>query len=69
VTIIGEAARQVSSATRSVNPHINWRGIIATRNILVHAYTRVDEREVWRIVTTELSPLIAALEPLVPKES
>jgi uncharacterized protein with HEPN domain len=36
------------------------------RDKLIHQYDAVDLDEVWKTVTTEIPPLIAFLEPLVP---
>ena len=42
LTIVGEAASKVSKDFRNKHPEINWKGIIAFRNILVHAYFGLD---------------------------
>ena len=68
-TIIGEALvqlRRIDPATASAVPDL--AGIIAFRNILVHAYATVDDRLVWGIVERDLAPLRAAVEPLMMKE-
>jgi uncharacterized protein with HEPN domain len=38
------------------------------RNLLIHAYRRVETEEVWRVSTAEIAALIAYLEPLLPPE-
>jgi len=43
-------------------PDVN--AIIATRNILVHAYARVDPERIWRVLTRDLRELIPILEGL-----
>ncbi len=63
--IIGDAARRLSEEARAANPQIRWR-VIGMRNIIVHAYDQVDERELWRVVTLEVPRLIEDLENLVP---
>ncbi len=47
LTIIGEAASKISRPLRNKHPEINWKGIIALRNILVHAYFGLDMEIVW----------------------
>ena len=38
------------------------------RHKIVHDYMSVDEDVLWEVVTKDLSPLIAALEKIVPPE-
>ncbi len=45
--IIGEAAARLSPEFKAQHPQIEWRDIIAFRNIAVHAYFAVDWRIVW----------------------
>ena len=42
IEIIGEAAYQVSSETRSQIPEVPWEDIIGMRHRLVHAYFEID---------------------------
>ena len=66
VEIVGEAARNLSSAFRDANPQVPWQRIMATRHVLAHDYDAVNQETVWRIVTTHVPDLIALLEPLLP---
>jgi uncharacterized protein with HEPN domain len=66
LTILGEAARNVSPGFRSAHPGIPWRGIVAQRNVLAHDYGRIDDERVWRTVVDDLPRLIGQLEPLIP---
>src|SRR5207253_9729860 len=63
--IVGEAATQVSAQTREAHPEIPWREISGTRNRLSHGYFDVDLDIVWAIVTSDLPPLIQALEKVI----
>lgn len=40
IEIVGEAANQVSAATRSELPDVPWADIIGMRHRLIHAYSR-----------------------------
>lgn len=62
IEIIGEAASQVTEATRARMPAIPWPAIVAMRHRLVHAYFDVDPDRVWDTVTDDLPPLVAALD-------
>ena len=67
--IIGEAASRVSESFRDDHPEILWHQIVGMRHRLVHDYTRIDVPTVWETTQNDLVPLIAQLEPLVPKEN
>lgn len=66
--IIGEAASRVSVPRRATLDEIPWTGIIGIRNRLIHGYDQVDFNAVWEVLTSDLSPLVAALEKAVPDE-
>lgn len=68
VEIIGEAAYQVSLATRELIPSIPWDDIIGMRHRLVHAYFDINLDVLWRTVVGDLPPLIAALEHVTPDQ-
>src|SRR5438034_10730143 len=57
MTVIGEAAAQVSSERRAQFPTIPWGKIVGTRNRLVHQYFKIDVNIVWQIVDTDLPGL------------
>lgn len=59
--VVGEAAAQVSAPTRSRHD-LPWTAIVGMRNILVHAYHRVDKDELWRLVTVRLPVLLRTLD-------
>jgi uncharacterized protein with HEPN domain len=63
--IIGDAARRISDETRTANPQIEWQQIIGMRNILIHAYDRVDDTELWRVATRDLPRLAGEIEKLL----
>ncbi len=63
--IIGEALsrirRQRSEDLRAIG---EWPAIIGFRNILAHAYERVEDAVVWGIVTGQLPEFLAQLEAI-----
>ncbi len=64
--ILGEALKNLRSADAETAARIpNVHAIIATRNILVHAYAQVDQRRVWEILIDDLPILIPVLEGLL----
>jgi uncharacterized protein with HEPN domain len=67
--IIGEALSQLARHNPAVAARISGhRRIIAFRNILIHAYTDVDDRLVWDVVETKLPVLRREVEALLGKE-
>jgi uncharacterized protein with HEPN domain len=57
---IGEAASHVPEADR-VGIEIPWRGIVAMRNRLVHAYFQLDHDLLWQAVEDGLPQIHKAL--------
>jgi uncharacterized protein with HEPN domain len=65
LSIIGEAARRLSSTFCEATPTVPWRRIIATRHILAHDYDEVNDETVWRIATVHIPELVKNVEPLL----
>jgi uncharacterized protein with HEPN domain len=66
--IVGEAATRVSPQSRVATPGVPWPAIIGMRNRVVHAYFSIDREVVWKTVTAELPPLLAALRAALNRE-
>ena len=66
--VIGEAAGKVSAAMKTAHPEIPWYSITAMRHRLIHGYSEVRLDRVWTVLCDDLSPLIATLEQLLPRE-
>lgn len=66
--VIGGAARQMSSETKSENTQINWSELSGMRNRLVHEYFRVDIDLIWDAVQNNVEPLIDSLKPVIPPD-
>jgi uncharacterized protein with HEPN domain len=67
IEIIGEAASKITKECQQAYPVIPWVNIIAMRNRLIHTYYDIDLDRVWDTMTSDLPPLIAELEKIVPK--
>lgn len=55
--VIGEAANQLGDAFPDEHPEIPWADIVGLRNLLIHAYFRVDWSIVWTTATREVPKL------------
>jgi uncharacterized protein with HEPN domain len=64
--VIGEASKRLPPEFMDPHPEIPWRSIGAFRDVLIHAYDRVDLQEVWRIIEEELPPLKQAISDILP---
>jgi uncharacterized protein with HEPN domain len=54
---LSESASRLSADAPSANPEIDWRSIIAFRNVVVHDYLGIDLNEIWDIVERDLPEL------------
>ena len=59
---IGESIKSIDAKTESkylINyPEIPWTDIMGLRNIIAHEYHRIDEDEIFRVITSDLQPLL-----------
>ncbi|GHT65834.1 DUF86 domain-containing protein [Bacteroidia bacterium] len=62
LTVIGEAANNLTDETRNLFPQIEWRKIIDTRNVITHGYALVDEEIIWHIIKDKLPELNTAIK-------
>ncbi len=63
--IVGEAA-QISREVHNANPQIEWAGIVALRNRIIHGYFNVNYDILWEIVIKDVPTLMIELEKLIP---
>lgn len=66
--IAGEAVKRLPPEFREAHPDVRWGAIAGLRDILVHAYERVDQVEVWNIAIRNVPALLRYIEPLLPVE-
>lgn len=67
--VIGQSAKNISEKVKEAHPEIDWRGMIAFRNALVHDYLGIDLEQVWVIVERDLPDLqrkIKAIQASLP---
>ena len=67
--VIGEAVERLSSDLQAEHPDVPWSAMARMRDLLIHAYDKVDLDEVWDAVQKDIPALISSLEPLIPPEN
>ena len=65
---IGESIKSIDAKTDTkylVNyPEIPWNDIMGLRNIIAHEYHRIDEDEIFHVITTDLQPLLELVQKM-----
>ena len=61
VEIVGEAAKQVTEATKAEHPTVPWSAAARMRDRLVHHYFDIDVDVLWATVQDDLPALVRAL--------
>lgn len=62
---LSEAAKQLSDTLKESHPDIDWRGIVAFRNVLVHDYLGINFVRVWQIIENDLPALKQKIEVIL----
>lgn len=68
LTIIGEAASQLSQQFRDRHPEVPWAAIIRFRNRAVHHYFGVDWQIVWEAATLDAPALRRQVQDILEDE-
>lgn len=68
ISIIGEAARYVSHATRVRVPDLPWPKITGMRHRIAHDYNEIDLDIVWRVATLYVPELLQVLTDFLSRE-
>ena len=57
LTIIGEAAKNMSEKFKKEHPEIEWRKIVGLRNLLSHAYSSINADALWEVAIKDVPAL------------
>jgi uncharacterized protein with HEPN domain len=67
ITILGEAANDLSDDLRAAHPEVPWQRLVRLRHFYIHAYEMVDANQVWATACRSVPEFLKAVEPLLPK--
>ena len=62
IEIIGEAANMLTHEFRDEHTEVNWRPIVAMRNVLVHDYIHISSDMLWATITQDIPHLKIHIE-------
>jgi len=68
LTIIGEAAAKLPATSKRKAVEVEWRKVVAFRNIVVHEYFGVNYMITWDIVANKLDAVDRACRRLLDEE-
>ena len=68
ISVMGEAVKRMSPEFQENHPEVKWSEIAKMRDLLVHAYHRVNWNIVWDTVTNSIPETLGLVERLVPPE-
>lgn len=60
--VLSESTQRLSDEIKQKHPGIDWSSVSAFRNILVHDYLGVDIRQIWKIISKDLSELKSVIQ-------
>jgi len=66
--VMGEAARHVPLEVQARYPEVEWRLMNDMRNVLIHAYTTIDTKIMWNVVSHDVPRTRERLQQLLEDE-
>jgi uncharacterized protein with HEPN domain len=68
ISVMGEAVKRLPVDFQKAHPEIPWSDIARMRDLLIHAYHRVNWSIVWETLRESIPETLKKIEPLVPPE-
>jgi uncharacterized protein with HEPN domain len=65
--VIGEIINQIPEEIFETEPSIYWKNLIGMRNLLIHAYHRVDLEIFWHTIHFTLPDVYDAVNRIIEK--
>lgn len=66
--IIGEAATRITDQLKSKYMDVEWSAMKGFRNLLVHAYFKINPDLVWDTIETRVEPLEHSIRAIIEAE-
>ena len=63
--IIGEATKQIPSDFREKYTEVPWKDIARLRDLIVHAYFRIDFEIIWSILQDDLPKFLNQIKDII----
>jgi uncharacterized protein with HEPN domain len=64
-----ESTQRLSNTLKAVHPDVEWRRIIAFRNVLVHDYLGIDLERIWEIIQRDVPSFKRAIAAMLEQSS
>ena len=68
IEIIEEAVKNISNKLKKNYPEVEWSKITGTRDVMIHAYFKVNLKMVWDIIKEDLPILKKQIKDILEKE-
>jgi uncharacterized protein with HEPN domain len=65
VQVLAESTQRLSDRLKDSHAEVDWRGLVALRNVLVHDYLGVNMALAWELVEQELPNLKVQMEGIL----
>ncbi len=60
-----ESTQRLSQELKAKHGNVDWRGMAAFRNVLVHHYLGINIDRIWKIIEEDLPPFHANLKKIL----
>ncbi len=65
IEIIGEATKKVDTDFKALHPHVEWKRMAGSRDIMIHDYFGIDYDIVWNIIEEKIPELLHQIDELI----